>query len=105
MSYQRCTPEFSPHQDQLARQAATDGSVWLFSSTEAVANLSAWLPDQSWAQARALATHPRIVAAAKKAGFGVVGESRPTLPDVVASLKLVGQTAATRSEPALSPTL
>lgn len=86
MSYQRCTPEFSTHQDQLARQAATDGSVWLFSSTEAVANLKAWLPGQSWAQARALATHPRIAAAVKNAGFGVVGESRPTLPDVVAAL-------------------
>lgn len=94
MSYQRCTPEFSTHEDQLARQAATDGSVWLFSSTEAVANLRAWLPDQSWAQARALATHPRIAAAVKNAGFGVVCESRPMLPDVVAALNLVGQTAS-----------
>lgn len=94
MSYQRCTPEFSTHEDQLARQAAADGSVWLFSSTEAVSNLRVWLPGQSWAQARALATHPRIAEAAKKAGFGVVCESRPTLPDVVAALKLVGQTTA-----------
>ena len=87
VAYQRCAPEFSPHERQLARQAATDGSVWLFSSTEAVANLSAWLPGQSWSGTRALATHPRIAAAAKKAGFGVVCESRPTLPDVVASIE------------------
>ena len=93
VAYQRCAPEFSPHERQLACQAATDGSVWLFSSTEAVANLSAWLPGQSWSGTRALATHPRIAAAAKKAGFGVVCESRPTLPDVVAALTLVGQTA------------
>ncbi|WP_296444961.1 uroporphyrinogen-III synthase [Rhodoferax sp. UBA5149] len=92
MAYQRGAPEFSPRDRELAQQAASDGSVWLLSSTEAVANLSAWLPGQSWAEARALATHPRIAAAAVRAGFGVVGESRPTLVDVVASLNLVGQT-------------
>ncbi|WP_114973173.1 uroporphyrinogen-III synthase [Rhodoferax ferrireducens] len=84
--YQRRAPDFSAHERELACQAATDGAVWLFSSSEAVANLRAWLPAQSWALARALATHPRIAAAALKAGFGVVCESRPTLPDVVASL-------------------
>lgn len=87
VAYQRYAPHFSADDSELARMAATDGAVWLFSSTEAVANLNALLPGQSWAQARALATHPRIAAAAKKAGFGVVGESRPTLPDVVASIE------------------
>lgn len=86
VAYQRSAPEFSEAQRQLAQQAATDGSVWLFSSTEAVANLCASLPGQSWVAARALATHPRIALAAKEAGFGVVEESRPTLPDVVESL-------------------
>lgn len=90
VAYQRSAPEFNALESQLARKAASDGSVWLFSSTEAVTNLSAWLPGQSWAGARALATHPRIASAVKQAGFGVVCESRPTLPDVVASLKLVG---------------
>ena len=93
VAYQRGAPEFSADECLLARQAATDGSVWLFSSTEAVANLCASLPGQSWAGACALATHPRIALAARNAGFGVVCESRPTLPDVVASLNLVGQTA------------
>ena len=87
VAYQRCAPEFSRSERELADQSATDGSVWLFSSTEAVVNLSAWRPGQSWSAARALATHPRIAAAAKRAGFGVVCESRPTLPDVVASLE------------------
>ncbi len=86
VAYQRRAPGFSTVEHALACQASTDGSVWLFSSTEAVANLRAWLPGQSWSQARALATHPRIAGAATKAGFGVVYESRPTLPDVVASL-------------------
>ncbi len=86
-AYQRGRPDFSDLQRQCACQAATDGSVWLFSSSEAVANLIDWLPAQSWSGARALATHPRIACAAKKAGFGVVCESRPTLHDVVSSLK------------------
>lgn len=93
VAYQRCAPEFGAHEQQLATEAATDGSVWLFSSSEAVVNLSAWLPGQSWACARAVATHSRIALAAQKAGFGVVYESRPTLPDVVASVNLLGQTA------------
>lgn len=91
VAYQRLAPAFSAQERQLACQAASDGSVWLFSSTEAVANLCAALPHQSWAQARALATHPRIALAAQQAGFGVVGESRPTQPDVVAALQRLGQ--------------
>lgn len=87
LAYQRCRPDFSPAERELACRSASDGSVWLFSSTEAVANLSAWLPGQSWSGARALATHPRIAAAAKSAGFAVVCESRPTLTDVVASIE------------------
>ena len=94
VAYQRCAPDFSAHESDLAQQAASDGSVWLFSSTEAVANLSAWRPAQNWAAARALATHPRIALAAQKAGFGMVCQSRPTLPDVVAALHALGQTAA-----------
>jgi uroporphyrinogen-III synthase len=86
VAYQRFAPDFSAAERELACQAASDGSLWLFSSTEAVANLCAALPGQSWAQARALATHPRIALAAKQAGFGVVGESRPTQSDVVAAL-------------------
>lgn len=92
MAYQRGVPAFNLQERQLAREAATDGTVWLFSSTEAVANLVAALPGQSWARARALATHPRIAAALSEAGFGVVCEARPTLPDIAAALKRVEQT-------------
>lgn len=87
MAYQRCAPEFTADESRLAQQAATDGSVWLFSSSEAINNLCRFLPDQSWRQARALATHPRIAAAARQAGFATVLESRPSLPEVVASVK------------------
>jgi uroporphyrinogen-III synthase len=87
VAYQRCAPEFSPAELTLARQAASDGSVWLLSSSEALANLRATLPGQSLASAWALATHPRIAQAAKDAGFGQVLETRPTLNDVAAALQ------------------
>lgn len=85
--YERRVPRFDAAQQALAVQAAGDGSVWLFSSSEAVANLAALLPGQSWHQARAVATHPRIAQAAREAGFAVVCESRPALADVVASIE------------------
>lgn len=91
LAYQRCAPAFAPRDYELARQAASDGSVWLFSSTQALANLGAWLPEQSWLAARALATHPRITLAAKKAGFAVVYEARPTLSDVRAGLSVIAR--------------
>ena len=85
--YERRAPRFDAAQLALAQQAASDGSVWLFSSSEAVVNLRALLPAQPWQQARAVATHPRIAQAARDAGFAVVCESRPALEDVVASIE------------------
>jgi len=87
VAYRRSGPKFSPAQRELACRAASDGSVWLFSSAQAVRNLVDCLPGQSWRQARALATHPRIAAVARSAGFGAVAESRPTLSDVRAALE------------------
>jgi uroporphyrinogen-III synthase len=91
VSYQRSAPIFSAVDQALAQQAATDGSVWLFSSSEALTHLVNKLPGQSLAGARALATHPRIAQAAKDAGFGRVLVSRPTLADVMACLNLSGR--------------
>lgn len=82
--YQRRAPKLTDAQVQRARLACTDGSVWLFSSSEAVANL-AGLPALSamdWSRARAVATHPRILDAARAAGWGVVVASRPALKDI-----------------------
>lgn len=90
VAYQRGMPRLAPEELLAARQAAADGSVWLFSSTEAIANLQALLPQQDWAHARAVATHGRIAAAARAAGFGVVRESRPTLSRLVASIESLG---------------
>jgi uroporphyrinogen-III synthase len=87
VAYRRIAPQLEPAQQALARRAATDGSVWLFSSSEAVANLQLAVPAQDWSRARALVTHPRIGQAAVRAGFGVVRASRPAFADVVASIE------------------
>lgn len=87
VAYERGAPRFTPEEQALARAAAGDGSLWLLSSSEAVAHLAQALPGQSFAAARALATHPRIAQAARAMGFGLVRECRPALEDVVASIE------------------
>ncbi len=84
-AYVRRPPSWNPAQSAQARRCA--GGIWLFSSSEAVANLRALLPGQSWSAARAIATHPRIAQAARDAGFGAVHASRPAFTDVLASLQ------------------
>ena len=90
VAYQRGAPQWTGAEVALAQQAAQDGSLWLLSSSEAVAHLAEALPGQHWGAARALATHPRIAAAARAAGFGSVRECRPALEDVVASIESAG---------------
>lgn len=85
--YRRQVPVFSQAQCERVRTASYDGSVWLFSSSQAVDNLTSNFPNLTWAQARAVATHPRIAQTARSHGFGVVCESRPTLSDVIASIE------------------
>ena len=87
VAYQRGAPRFTAQEVALAQQAARDGSVWLLSSSEAVAHRAEALPGQHWGAAHALATHPRIAEAARAAGFGTVRECRPALEDVVASIE------------------
>jgi uroporphyrinogen-III synthase len=96
VSYERSAPVFDAAELALLHQASADQSIWLLSSSEAVANLCTvsglysgldW--SLGWSQARAIATHPRIARAAKDAGFGVVYESRPLLTDVVAALESI----------------
>lgn len=87
VAYLRGAPHWTAAQQQLAQTAAHDGSCWLFSSGQALAHLRALLPGQSWAQAQALATHPRIAQAATATGFGRVDVCRPSLADVCASIE------------------
>jgi uroporphyrinogen-III synthase len=85
--YERQLPQWTAEEQALARSAAFDGTLWLFSSSEAVANLQQLLPGQDWHAGRALATHERIASKALQAGFGVVLRSRPALDEVLASIE------------------
>ncbi|WP_342616856.1 uroporphyrinogen-III synthase [Rhodoferax sp. GW822-FHT02A01] len=87
VAYERCAPVLKPGAVALVQLAAADRSIWLFSSSEAIANLRAAAAGVNWRAARAVATHPRIAAAAREAGFGVVCESRPEISDLIASIE------------------
>lgn len=86
-SYRRLAPIFGEPERRLATEAATDGTVWLFSSSEGIANLREAMPGADWRNARAVATHPRIGEAARAAGFGTVVLSQPGLRALTASIE------------------
>ena len=87
VSYQRHGPEWGHDTAALVECASCDGSIWIFSSSEAITNLVRACPAQSWAQARAIATHPRITKTAREAGFFAVRESSPKLEELIASIE------------------
>lgn len=89
-AYVRALPSWTPAQQAAARAAAGDGSIWLFSSSQALAHLQLLLPGQAWSQARAVVTHERIAQAAREAGFGVVCPSRPSVEDIGRALESIG---------------
>ena len=72
LAYARHAPQLSAQERALAHQAMTDGSCWLFSSSEAAQHLLAACPGLAVGQARALATHPRIAARLLQSGWGRV---------------------------------
>lgn len=87
VAYQRSAPVWTAAEQALAVQAASDGSLWLLSSSQAIAHLHTLLPTQLWQHAHALATHPRIAAATQALGFGTVAQCRPALKEVAASIE------------------
>ena len=87
VAYERRTATWSRLQTAQAVQAANDASLWCFSSSQALENLASILPTQSWAQARCMATHPRIAQTAQALGFGEIHMSKPSLPELLVSLE------------------
>jgi uroporphyrinogen-III synthase len=87
VAYVRRAPAFSQADKTLALAAAGPGSAWLLSSSEALDHLHVIKPAPGWGSASALATHPRIAAKARDAGFGQVVECRPALADVLLALE------------------
>lgn len=86
VAYARCVPQWTSAQQQLARDAAQDGSVWLLTSSQAVKHLSMLLAHQDWSQAVCWATHERIAQAATALGFGRCQVIRPMLSDLLSHL-------------------
>lgn len=87
VAYRRAAPRFTAEQQAVWQQAlaAPAAHLWLLSSSEAVEQLER-LAHGGWAAASALATHPRIAARARAAGFGTVLEAAPTLAAVTAAI-------------------
>ena len=87
VAYERRLPAWTNAQKAVAAQAVTDGSVWCFSSSQAIEHLRQLLPTQSWRQARCIATHARIAQSAQALGFADIHLSRPDVMDVLRSLE------------------
>jgi uroporphyrinogen-III synthase len=90
-AYRRVAPVFDAPAAALLRDALDRPAthLWFFSSSEAIDNLVAepLAAAAEWPAARAIATHPRIAARARQAGFVQVAEARPSLPAVVACIQ------------------
>ena len=69
VAYLRQPPRLTAAQHSRARQAMTDGSRWLFSSSEAAQFLLQACPDLPLDKAKALATHPRIAHSLQQSGW------------------------------------
>ncbi len=87
VAYERRAPVWSAEQKAQAVQAAADGAVWCFSSSQAIHHLTHAMPTQSWAKVRCVATHPRIAQTARSLGFGEIHMSKPSLADLLVSLE------------------
>ena len=88
-AYRRLAPHLSAEARREVAAAFADPAshLWLFSSSEAIANLEAIAGVSIGPGARALATHPRIAARARQAGFVAVSEVQPGLDAVVACIQ------------------
>ena len=87
-AYRRLAPDFTgAARDRLDAAIADGDAVWLFSSSEAIANLEQAAGPGRFRDARAVATHPRIAARARSCGFRVVVEAAPGLEAVIACLQ------------------
>jgi uroporphyrinogen-III synthase len=91
-AYRRMAPAFDAVQTGWLQAALVEPArhLWLFSSSEAIDHLLASPlvgPGRDWSPARAIATHPRIAARARQAGFGHVIEARASQAAVAACIQ------------------
>jgi uroporphyrinogen-III synthase len=88
VAYRRQAPQLSAEGATLLARAQAEPAehLWVFSSSEAVGHLRGLAPAARWQQARALASHPRIEAAARGLGFQQVLLLPAPTPAAVATL-------------------
>jgi uroporphyrinogen-III synthase len=90
-AYRRSSPNFDNADAVLLRAALElpEAYLWFFSSSEAIGNLVATVTNsgKSWANARAIVTHPRIAQRAQQAGFVQVTETQPSFNAVLACIQ------------------
>lgn len=88
-AYARRLPQLDAAGRALLAQVCAEsrGCAWLFSSAEAAVNLGVLAPAADWSAATALATHPRIAAAAHRLGFGRVLDAPVLLPELIAQVR------------------
>ena len=91
-AYRREAPVFDAAQKTLLAAALHEPAshLWYFSSSEAIEHLerlAAACDPLRWADACALATHPRIAERARQLGIARVTECRPPLEAVVACIQ------------------
>lgn len=99
-AYRRLPPRTGGAGLALVQRALAEpgGCWWHFSSAEALRNLRVLAPGADWSASQALATHPRIAAAARDAGFGhvaVIAPGAAPLAEAVAAAALSTGPAAT----------
>ncbi len=87
VAYRRGVPAWDAAQLVQATTLAAADTAWVFSNSEAIGHLLRLLPAPQAALAgTAVATHPRIAAAARQAGFTRVVEAAPTLDALARAL-------------------
>ena len=87
VAYARRPPQWTADQRALVMQSLQGQDVWVWSSADALGNLLSAFPGQTWAGAKAVATHTRIAQAARLAGFGKVALAKPGLAALCASIE------------------
>jgi uroporphyrinogen-III synthase len=87
VAYARRAPQWTAEQRAVVAQSLQGKDVWVWSSAEALGNLLAAFPGQTWGGAKAVATHTRIAQAARSAGFGKVALAKPGLAALCASIE------------------
>ena len=87
-AYARAAPVLDAGECALLESALAEPGhwTWMFSSSEAIANLQALAPGARWDAGRALASHPRIAERARELGFGAVTTIAPSPAAVAAAL-------------------